>query len=77
MKGIALDTETMTRDAILRMAEVTRAVGLARATVYRMMKAGTFPQAIPLSGCAVGWLRSEIEAWITARVQAREARMSA
>lgn len=72
-----MTADTTTRDAILRMAEVTRAVGLARATVYRMMHAGTFPQSIPLSGCAVGWLRSEIEAWITARVQAREARMAA
>lgn len=72
-----MDSNTTTRDAILRMAEVTRAVGLARATVYRMMKAGTFPQAIPLSGCAVGWLRSEIEAWIIGRVRSRDARMVA
>jgi prophage regulatory protein len=67
---------TTTRDAILRMAEVTRAVGLARATVYRMMKTGTFPQAIPLSGSAVGWLRSEVEAWIAERVNARNARQA-
>ena len=72
-----MDSNTTTRDAILRMAEVTRAVGLARATVYRMMKAGTFPQAIPLSGCAVGWLRSEVEAWITERVNARNAQAAA
>ena len=68
-----MDSNTTTRDAILRMAEVTRAVGLGRATVYRMMKAGTFPQAIPLSGCAVGWLRSEVEGWIAERVSARNA----
>jgi len=72
-----LNTETMARDAILRAAEVCRTVGLSRATIYRAMKAGTFPQAIPLSGCAVGWLRSEVEAWITERVRAREARMAA
>jgi prophage regulatory protein len=67
-----MDSNTTTRDAILRMAEVTRAVGLGRATVYRMMQRGEFPASIPLSGSAVGWLRSEIEGWIAERVNLRD-----
>ena len=68
-----MESNTTTGPAILRMAEVTRTVGLGRATVYRMMQRGEFPASIPLSGCAVGWLRSEVEGWITARADARSA----
>lgn len=68
-----MESNNTTGPAILRMAEVTRTVGLARATVYRMMQRGEFPASVPLSGCAVGWLRSEIESWIASRVEARNA----
>jgi len=53
--------------AILRLPDVLRMVGLSRPTVYRMVKAGTFPAQVRLSTAAVGWLRSEVEQWIMAR----------
>ena len=52
---------------ILRLRDVIRVVGLSRPTVYRMVKAGTFPAQVQLSAATVGWLRSEVEQWINER----------
>jgi prophage regulatory protein len=62
---------------IIRMPEVTRTVGLSRATIYNRMRQGTFPAAVPLGDAAVGWLRSEVEQWIAERVSERDAQTSA
>lgn len=67
----------MTGGALLRMAEVTRTVGLSRATIYRLMDRGEFPRAVPLTGSAVAWVQAEVEAWVAARIAARDARMAA
>jgi len=56
---------------ILRLPEVMARVGLKRASIYQHVAAGTFPKQIALGIRAVGWLESEIDAWLTARVQAR------
>lgn len=37
----------------------------------RMVKSGTFPQPVTLGRHAKRWLRSEIDAWLDARVKAR------
>jgi prophage regulatory protein len=63
--------------ALLRMAEVTRTVGLSRATIYRLMERGQFPRAVTLTGSAVAWVRAEVEAWIAERVNARDTRAAA
>ena len=68
---------TTTGPALLRMAEVTRTVGLSRATIYRLMDKGKFPRAVTLTGSAVAWVQTEVEAWIAARITARDARMAA
>lgn len=59
--------------AILRLPDVLRTVGMSRQSVYRMIKAGTFPRQVPLMAHAVGWLRVEIEAWVEGRAAARAA----
>ena len=56
---------------ILRLPEVMARVGLKRASIYQHMAAGTFPKQIALGIRAVGWLESEIDAWLTVRVQER------
>ena len=55
---------------ILRRHKVEARTGLSRSTIYDRVKAGTFPAPISLGRKAVGWLESEIEAWISSRVQA-------
>jgi len=50
-------------DSILRMPEVVQLTGLSKATIYRMMKGGTFPKQYRLSERAVGWKKSALCAW--------------
>lgn len=57
---------------ILRRDEVERATGLPRSTIYAKIAAGDFPKPIQLSARAVGWLESDIAAWQTARIEARD-----
>ncbi len=59
--------------AILRRPEVEARTGLGCSTIYDGIKAGTFPAPIQLGPKAVGWLESEINAWLSARVAARDA----
>lgn len=64
-------------DAILRLPAVCARIGLARSTVYLFIKEGGFPRPVQLGERAVGWLESEIDAWLARRIEAsREARSS-
>ena len=57
----------MLRDRILRLPEVLALTGLSKSTIYRLMPVGEFPQSVKLGGSrgrAVGWLESEVYAWI-------------
>jgi prophage regulatory protein len=70
-----VQNETPSIPTIIRLPEVLRRIGLSRPTVYRMMKAGTFPQQVKLGAAAVGWLRVEVEQWIGERARARPTSM--
>lgn len=58
--------------SVMRRAEVERATGLPRSTIYELMARGHFPKPIRLGARAVGWLESEITAWQRARVAERD-----
>ena len=53
---------------VLRIGDVTKKVGFGRSTIYALMKKGEFPSSIKLSIRSVGWLESEVDAWILAKV---------
>jgi prophage regulatory protein len=55
-------------DRILRLPEVKANVGLSRSTIYLRIEEGSFPKPISLGARAVGWLESDIEAWVSKRV---------
>lgn len=57
----------MFHDEYLRDPAVRKAAGLSRTTIWRKEKDGTFPRRRKLSANAVGWLRSEVEAWLASR----------
>jgi prophage regulatory protein len=56
---------------ILRRRQVEAMTGLSKTTIYARIAAGTFPEPIPLGEKAVGWIESEIQAWIESRIAAR------
>ncbi len=57
---------------ILRRREVESRTGLGCSTIYDGIKAGTFPAPIQLGPKSVGWVESEINAWLSARIAARD-----
>ena len=59
-------------ERILRIRDVTARVGVARSTIYEWQSRGTFPASVPLGERSIGWLESEVTAWIESR--ARRAR---
>jgi prophage regulatory protein len=54
------------------MHEVLYRIGLCRASIYNKMADGSFPKPIKLGIHAVGWVESEINAWLEVRIQARQ-----
>ena len=55
---------------ILRLRATKEWTGLSRSTIYAMMKNGTFPKSLSLGARAIGWLESDIQAWVDSRVSA-------
>ena len=64
----------MTIKRILRPAEVWRKAGLSRSTGYRLEAAGKFPSRIKLTNHASGYIETEIDDWIDARIAERDAK---
>ena len=56
-------------DRIVREPECQEATGISRSTRWRLEREGLFPQRRRLSPRLVGWLESEIQAWIHDRDQ--------
>ena len=55
---------------ILRRREVELVTQLSKASIYRQMHAGSFPQPVKLGERAVGWRADEISGWIETRERA-------
>ncbi len=63
-------SQTIQREpAFLRRKEVQTRTGLSRSTIYQYIQEGAFPKPVPLGPRAVGWLESEVSAWIAGRVK--------
>lgn len=56
---------------IIRRNEVEALVGLARSTLYKRISEQTFPKPIPLAPRAVGWIESEVSAWLDNQIAQR------
>jgi len=54
---------------ILRLPAVIDKTGLSRATIYLKISKKTFPSPISLGERSVGWLESEVEAWIQHQIE--------
>ncbi|TPD54896.1 MAG: AlpA family transcriptional regulator [Thalassolituus maritimus] len=57
---------------ILKLKEVMDCTALGRSTIYKYISEDTFPKPIPLGSRSVGWLQSEVEDWILARIAERD-----
>ena len=52
---------------IRRINQVCTETGLSRTTIWRLERAGNFPQRIRLGAASVGWSAEEIDAWLASR----------
>jgi prophage regulatory protein len=53
---------------ILRLPQVCEVTGLCRSMIYQMEADRRFPQRIKISTRAVGWLETEVNAWLIRRI---------
>jgi prophage regulatory protein len=63
--------EIPTKNRFLRLNDVKNRTGLSRSTIYLHISRGIFPKPISLGTRCVGWLESEIEGWMDARINSR------
>lgn len=56
----------------LRKKEVLHRVKLSDSQIARLEKSGNFPKRVQLGPKVVGWPEHEIDAWMTARMDARQ-----
>lgn len=52
-------------EKILRLPEVLTMTGLSKTTVWRLQNRGEFPLSKKISDRTIGFLRSEIENWMS------------
>jgi prophage regulatory protein len=58
---------------VLRKPDVEVKSGLPFPTIDRLERAGGFPKRVQIGPRAVGWVESEIDAWIADRIRERDA----
>ncbi|RAS17580.1 AlpA family transcriptional regulator [Microvirgula sp. AG722] len=65
--------------SILRRKQLESRIGLSRSTIYDKINPkspcydATFPKPISLGAEAVGWIESEVNAWIESRISVSRA----
>ena len=64
---------------IFRLKQVLECTGLSRSTIYDLLNAKSprhdpsFPKSVKLTEASVGWVSSEVYAWIESRIAAGRA----
>lgn len=56
----------------LKLKDVLFSTGLSRSTLYKYVADGVFPKPVSLGDRAVGWVESEINDWLSARIYERD-----
>ena len=55
---------------VLRLPRVQARTGLSRSSIHVRVANGSFPQPIRIGARAVGWIESEVDAWIREQIAA-------
>ncbi len=61
---------------ILRQRQVIEKVGYSPMHLWRLEKADRFPRRVKLGPNSVGWVSTEIDAWIKGRIEERDAALA-
>ncbi len=57
---------------VLRRQVTCDLIGLKTAALYRLVQRGQFPKPIKISTKLVGWVESEVIAWLESRIAQRD-----
>jgi len=60
-----------TSQNIIRLPATIKKTGLSRSAIYAQIQLGLFPKQVKLSARAIGFIESEIDQWLTDKVNAR------
>ena len=70
------DSANQRKISFLRLKDLKARIGLGRSAIYYLMDPNSphhdrhFPRSIKISAHAVGWIESEIDAWLQSRIAA-------
>jgi prophage regulatory protein len=64
------DIVVIDEQTFLRLPKVIVLTSLSKSTLYAMIQQKSFPSSILLGRRTVAWLKSEVEQWISERIQA-------
>ena len=64
-----MSTANDTADRFIRKPAVLEMTGFSPSTLYRMIKAGEFPEGVKISERARAWPESQIRAWQRQRLE--------
>ncbi len=59
--------------ALLRPLEAAKRCGISRSQLYELRAKGQFPRAVPITKNSIGFLESDVDAWIQKKVDAARA----
>lgn len=57
----------MSEARMLSLRSVMTRIGLSKATIYRLLKQGSFPQPVRMTERSVRWPVEEIDEWVASR----------
>ncbi len=57
--------------ALIRPKNAAAYLGIVRSTLYKLVEAGQLPKPIKITGKAVAWLQSDLDAFIEQRAGSR------
>lgn len=58
------------KHSVIRLPAVLARVGISRSSIYAAIARNAFPAPISLGPRSVGWLESDVDEWLAARVDA-------
>jgi prophage regulatory protein len=58
---------------ILRLPQVCKITGLGRSMIYQLEADRRFPHRVHIGLRAVGWVESEVQSWLTTRIERHRA----
>ncbi|HAU4893603.1 TPA: AlpA family transcriptional regulator [Aeromonas hydrophila] len=56
----------------IRIREAIKKTGMSKSSIYDLMAQGLFPKTVSLGGRSVAFVEAEIDAWMAARIAARD-----